>query len=124
NATPETALAVQSSPSSPSSSTAQQQQRKRENGIPVVLMYGEHDWMDIAGGYAAEQKMNEEKEKALRNASAQEARADRGSAKVVVIKKAGHHVYLDNDRHFNEVMLEEMKETQQAERRRGELEGG
>jgi cardiolipin-specific phospholipase len=68
---------------------------RRENGIPVVLMYGEHDWMDIAGGFAAEQKIKDEKEQALKGKSAAERRKDMGDAKVVVIKNAGHHLYLD-----------------------------
>jgi cardiolipin-specific phospholipase len=70
-------------------------EEKRENGVPVVLMYGEHDWMDIAGGYAAEQKIKDERERALKGKSAQESRRDQGDAKVLIIKKAGHHVYLD-----------------------------
>ena len=89
---------------------------KRENGVPVVLMYGEHDWMDIAGGYAAEQKINEEREKALKGASREERRRDEGSAKVVIIKKAGHHLYLDGYDEFNEVMLGEMKEVAAREK--------
>jgi cardiolipin-specific phospholipase len=36
-------------------------EKRRENGIPVVMMYGENDWMDIGGGYAAEKKFEEEK---------------------------------------------------------------
>lgn len=93
--------------------------RVRETGVPVVLMYGENDWMDVAGGYAAEQKLKEEKQKALANASEEEKRRENGDAKVVIIRKAGHHVYLDNDKHFNSVMEEEMKDVEQRERRLG-----
>ena len=67
--------------------------------------------MDIAGGYAAEQKLKEEKAKALKLATPEEKRNENGSAKVVVIQKAGHHVYLDGWEQFNEVMRKEMEET-------------
>jgi cardiolipin-specific phospholipase len=71
-------------------------------GVPTVFMYGEHDWMDVAGGYAAVEKMKE-----------------RGSedAKVVIINKAGHHVYLDGWEQFNRVMGEEMGDV--VRRKRG-----
>jgi len=75
------------------------------------MMYGENDWMDIAGGYAAEQKIKEEKIKALKTATTDEKKNENGSAKVVVIQKAGHHVYLDGWEQFNEVMRKEMEET-------------
>lgn len=81
---------------------------QKETGLPVVLMYGENDWMDVKGGYAAAEAMNAERARALKNATEEEKKRDRGSAKVVIIKKAGHHVYLDNADHFNQVMLEEM----------------
>jgi cardiolipin-specific phospholipase len=86
------------------------------------MMYGENDWMDIAGGYAAEQRLKEEKERALRAATAEEKKRENGSAKVVIIKKAGHHVYLDGWEEFNEVMREEMEETaRQTKKREGKL---
>ncbi|KZF23483.1 alpha/beta-hydrolase [Xylona heveae TC161] len=113
-----------SSPSPPAQSTtaypngSDAQNRVRENGIPVVMMYGENDWMDIAGGYAAEQKINDEKARLLRDADAETRRKDNGSAKVVVIRRAGHHVYLDGWEHFNQVMLEEMKDVSKREAQR------
>ncbi|KAF4543052.1 Alpha beta hydrolase fold protein [Lasiodiplodia theobromae] len=77
-------------PSSPNTG-----EQKRENGVPVVFMYGENDWMDVAGGFAAEQKMKEEKERILAGKTTEEQKNDNGSAKVLVIRKAGHHLYLD-----------------------------
>ena len=81
------------------------------------MMYGENDWMDIAGGFAAEQKLKEEKERILKAASAEERKAENGSAKVLIIKKAGHHVYLDGWEEFNEVMREEMEETKRESKK-------
>ena len=95
--------------------TASSRSVRREHGIPIVMMYGENDWMDIAGGYAAEEKLKEEKERVLRDASREEREAEGGSAKVFVIKKAGHHLYLDGADEFNEVMREEMEDVRRRE---------
>lgn len=89
----------------------------RETGVPVVLMYGEHDWMDIAGGHAAMEKLNAEKRKALANASEEERARENGHAKVTMIRKAGHHVYLDGWKQFNDEMLDEMKDVETRQKR-------
>jgi cardiolipin-specific phospholipase len=101
---------------SPSQSADTTVTQMKEMGIPVVLMYGENDWMDIGGGYAAEQKLKEEKEKATKGLSKLEKEKDNGSAKVLIIKKAGHHLYLEGDEEFNEVMRAEMEETSRYEK--------
>jgi cardiolipin-specific phospholipase len=89
----------------------------RERGIPVVMMYGENDWMDIAGGYAAEAKINADRERILNDpdTTEEERRLDRGAARVVIIKKAGHHLYLEGWEEFNEVMREEMRDTSRSD---------
>ncbi|PNS16873.1 hypothetical protein CAC42_4837 [Sphaceloma murrayae] len=91
----------------------------KETGLPVVFLYGENDWMDVKGGYAAAEKIKEAKVKALEGASEEERSRDNGDAKVVVIRKAGHHVYLDSAEHFNEVVEGEMRDVQTRERRLG-----
>lgn len=105
---------VAGSPSEPQPSSSAEIKR-RENGIPVVLMYGENDWMDVSGGYAAKEKMDREKARILKDASEEERKRDNGDSKVIIIKKAGHHVYLDGWEEFNEVMKEEMDDVRRRE---------
>ena len=82
-------------------------------------MYGENDWMDINGGYDSAKVLERERERALENASPEERAKERGEAKVVVIQKAGHHVYLDGWEQFNRVMLEEMADVARREKKGG-----
>lgn len=92
------------------SGSAGSNQQVKERGIPVVFMYGENDWMDVAGGYASEEKLKQVKKAAIAALSKEEARKDQGSAKVLIVKGAGHHVYLDGWQEFNEMMKREMED--------------
>ncbi|KFY16173.1 hypothetical protein V492_01515 [Pseudogymnoascus sp. VKM F-4246] len=96
---------------------------KRETGYPIVMMYGENDWMDVAGGLAAEQKLKEAKAQALATATPREKQEERGSAKVVIIQKAGHHLYLDGHEEFNDVIRREMEETKRDLKKQREQQG-
>ncbi|KAI1093085.1 alpha/beta-hydrolase [Rostrohypoxylon terebratum] len=85
----------------------------KEMGYPIVFMYGENDWMDVAGGLAAEEKLKQTKVKILLNGTEEEKRKDNGSAKVIIVSKAGHHLYLDNPNEFNDYIRKELEETRQ-----------
>lgn len=93
----------------------------KETGIPVVFMYGENDWMDVAGGLAAEEKLKQAKLKALLHGTDEEKRNENGSVKVQVIPQAGHHLYLDNPDHFNELLRKEMEATKAEEKEKRRL---
>ncbi|OAA58105.1 alpha beta hydrolase fold family [Niveomyces insectorum RCEF 264] len=105
-------------PAQPATATTPAKPAVREAGFPIVMMYGDHDWMDVAGGYAAEEKLKQRIVQALLHGTPEEKRRENGSAKVVLVRNAGHHLYLDNPDDFNDVLQKELVDTQANERRR------
>ncbi|SMR62768.1 unnamed protein product [Zymoseptoria tritici ST99CH_3D1] len=101
--------------------TAAVANKARENGIPVVLMYGENDWMDVGGGHDSKKRIEAAKKKALDQASDREKQLENGDVKVTVIRKAGHHLYLEGYEQFNEEILGELKDVERRQKRLGEL---
>lgn len=91
---------------------------KKETGFPLVFMYGDSDWMDVAGGFASEEKIKLRVEKALTEGTEEERRDENGSARVIVVRKAGHHLYLDNPEGFNEYLVKELEELRDHNRKR------
>jgi cardiolipin-specific phospholipase len=85
-------------------------------------MYGDMDWMDIAGGYAAEEKIRntaipmEDGKPVGSYIGGEEWRGEKsgtgGEAKVLVVQNAGHHLYLDGHEEFNSMIIKEMKDVE------------
>ncbi|AOW06407.1 Alpha/Beta hydrolase protein [Yarrowia lipolytica] len=64
---------------------------------PTMWMYGEKDWMNAEAGAEATQTLN-------RNASNE----NNTQSVFKLVKRAGHHIYLDNTRAFNSLIVDFM----------------
>ncbi|KAI9466799.1 alpha/beta-hydrolase [Lactarius psammicola] len=63
--------------------------------MPIAFVYGEHDWMDPSGGVSS-----------IDNLKA----AGNERARMYIVPRAGHHVYLDNAKAVNKLLLKELNE--------------
>ncbi|KAJ7667759.1 Alpha/Beta hydrolase protein [Mycena polygramma] len=61
--------------------------------IPITFVYGDHDWMDPEGGEQSVENLR---------------KAGNGQARSYIVNNAGHHVYLDNPKAVNDLMLKEL----------------
>ncbi|KAI0269198.1 alpha/beta-hydrolase [Gloeopeniophorella convolvens] len=69
--------------------------RIAELKMPISFVYGEHDWMDPAGGVASIDKLKA---------------AGNDKARMFIVPNAGHHVYLDNAKAVNKLLYKELEQ--------------
>ncbi|KAF8826506.1 alpha/beta-hydrolase [Lentinula edodes] len=62
--------------------------------IPVTFAYGDQDWMDPEGGAESVERLRQ---------------AGHGQGKMYIVNNAGHHVYLDNARVVNNLIIKELE---------------
>jgi cardiolipin-specific phospholipase len=61
--------------------------------IPVTFVYGDHDWMDPSGGSQSIENMR---------------KAGNGQGRMYIVPHSGHHVYLDNPKAVNDLLVKEL----------------
>ncbi|KAF8165009.1 Alpha/Beta hydrolase protein [Crassisporium funariophilum] len=61
--------------------------------IHVTFVYGDHDWMDPVGGEQSVEEMR---------------KAGNGNGRMYIVNNAGHHVYLDNTKAVNDLLIKEL----------------
>ena len=61
--------------------------------VPLTFVYGDHDWMDPEGGKASLEELK---------------RAGNFVSRMFMIQGAGHHVYLDNVKAVNNLIIKEL----------------
>ncbi|GJE84904.1 alpha/beta hydrolase [Phanerochaete sordida] len=61
--------------------------------IPVTFVYGDNDWMDPKGGAESVENLR---------------KAGNGNGKMYIVPHAGHHLYLDNPKATNDLLVKEL----------------
>lgn len=61
--------------------------------IPITFVYGDHDWMDPEGGRQSVENLRQ---------------AGNGKGRMYIISQAGHHLYLDNVKAVNDLLIKEL----------------
>ncbi|KAJ7507510.1 Alpha/Beta hydrolase protein [Mycena galericulata] len=61
--------------------------------MPVTFAYGDHDWMDPEGGEDSVENLR---------------RAGNGNCRSYIVNNAGHHLYIDNSKAVNELLVREL----------------
>ncbi|KAG9103201.1 hypothetical protein FRC06_011790 [Ceratobasidium sp. 370] len=67
--------------------------RVKDIKVPVTFVYGDHDWMDPKGGRASLEALK---------------RAGNFRSRMYMIQNAGHHVYMDNVKAVNNLIIKEL----------------
>lgn len=67
--------------------------------IPVTFVYGDHDWMDPSGGAESVERLR---------------KAGNGRGRQYTIGNAGHHVYLDNPKAVNDLLIKELERSDRS----------
>ncbi|KAI0347477.1 alpha/beta-hydrolase [Trametopsis cervina] len=67
--------------------------RIHEVKVPVTFVYGDQDWMDPEGGSESVEKMRQ---------------AGNSEGKMYIVPHSGHHVYLDNPKAMNDLLIKEL----------------
>ncbi|KAI0688557.1 alpha/beta-hydrolase [Cytidiella melzeri] len=67
--------------------------RIHEVKVPVTFVYGDQDWMDPDGGAASVENLR---------------LAGNGKGRMYIVPHAGHHVYLDNPKAMNDLLIKEL----------------
>ncbi|KAJ3856915.1 alpha/beta-hydrolase [Lentinula lateritia] len=62
--------------------------------VPVTFAYGDQDWMDPEGGAESVERLRQ---------------AGHGQGKMYIVNNAGHHLYLDNARVVNNLIVKELE---------------